>query len=202
MSPFFVVLGISLLKTLFIPFYRSTDFEVHRNWLAITYSLPISQWYTEATSPWTLDYPPFFAWWEWLLAQVAVLIDPEMVKVTNLDYASPATIAFQRISVIAGDLVLALGTKTCHDALANRLKLNVSLNAMLVMTLANAGLLMVDHVHFQYNGFLFGFLLHSMGCVMQAKFIQGAFWFAVLLNLKHIYLYCAPVYFIYLLRHY
>ncbi len=32
-------------------------------------------------------------------------------------------------------------------------------------------------------------------------FVSG-FWFSVLLNLKHIYLYCAPVYFFYLLKHY
>ncbi|XP_065176857.1 probable dolichyl pyrophosphate Glc1Man9GlcNAc2 alpha-1,3-glucosyltransferase [Sycon ciliatum] len=196
---------LSVAKVLLFRTYRSTDFEVHRNWLAITNSLPVSKWYFENTSEWTLDYPPFFAWFEWLLSQVAVLIDPQIVSVTNLNYAAPLCVAFQRGSVILTDFVLVYAVQQYCQWLRKKSKhvlLEERILFLCVLILCNFGLLIVDHIHFQYNGFLMGIWLLSITRMMEGRVIAAAFLFAALLNFKHIFLYVSPAYFIYLFRVY
>lgn len=63
-------------------------------------------------------------------------------------------------------------------------------------------LLIVDHVHFQYNGLLLGFLLLSLSYLEEGRDLMGGFAFAVLLCFKHLFAVAAPVYFVYLLKHY
>lgn len=84
---------------------------MHRNWLAITHSLPIHEWYTSEKSQWTLDYPPFFAWFEYGLSKIGYLVDPKMLNVDNLNYASNATKLFQRATVIFADVIYAFGIR-------------------------------------------------------------------------------------------
>ncbi|KAK0468323.1 glycosyltransferase family 57 protein [Desarmillaria tabescens] len=186
------------LKLLLFPAYRSTDFEVHRNWLAITHSLPISQWYYDTTSEWTLDYPPFFAYFEKLLSIPASFIDPKIVDLNNLNYDSWSVIAYQRFTVLATELVLGAALlRFVRDAVDPRMQRIISASLFL-----HPGFLIVDHMHFQYNGFMFGILLWSILMARNGNRLASGILFAVLLNFKHIYMYLAPAYFVYLLGSY
>jgi alpha-1,3-glucosyltransferase len=203
----FLALVGSCFKLLLYPAYKSTDFEVHRNWLAITFSKPLHVWYGEASeSEWTLDYPPFFAYFEWCMAQVAYFVDPLMLDVQNLNYDSKATVLFQRITVIFTDLLLLYGiylySQTWPRVRLTETARTYSKTALVAsLTFLNPGLLMVDHVHFQYNGVMVGLFIISLAFIKNDSNKRGALAFAVLLCMKHIFLYMAPVYFVYLFRH-
>jgi alpha-1,3-glucosyltransferase len=76
-------------------------------------------------------------------------------------------------------------------------------HAAALSILLSPGLLIIDHIHFQYNGFLYGILILSIVLARkQSTMLYSGMLFAALLCLKHIYLYLAPAYFVYLGRAY
>ncbi|ERM99163.1 probable dolichyl pyrophosphate Glc1Man9GlcNAc2 alpha-1,3-glucosyltransferase [Amborella trichopoda] len=186
------------IKILLIPSYRSTDFEVHRHWLALTHSLPLSNWYSDRTSPWTLDYPPLFAFFEYFLSLPASLIDPTIVNLTQgLNYSADSVVLFQRFSVILSDFMLVFAIYRLTKDLPSSLR-----GLVCIAILWSPSLFIVDHVHFQYNGFLLGILMLSLSFLREGRDFIGGLFFAVLLCFKHLFAVAAPVYFVYLLRHY
>jgi len=188
----FTLSSLIKLLTISTKLYRSTDFEVHRNWLAITYSLPFREWYREARNIWTLDYPPFFAYFEYILSIIAQYFDPNMLSVDNINYSSFSTILFQRLSVILiSDGILAL-------CVISALPYQNTIKA-LILTLFSSTLFIVDHVHFQYNGMMLGLLILATILIENGRFLLGASIYMFLVFFKHIYLYSAPVFFVFCL---
>ncbi|KAM4905621.1 dolichyl pyrophosphate Glc1Man9GlcNAc2 alpha-1,3-glucosyltransferase isoform 6-T6 [Sylvia borin] len=129
-----------------------------------------------------------------------------MLVVENLNYTSRATIFFQRLSVIFTDTLFIYAVHECCRCINGKRAAKDILEKptfiLAVLLLWNFGLLIVDHIHFQYNGFLFGLMLLSVARLCQKRYLEGALLFAVLLHFKHIYIYVAPAYGIYLLRSY
>lgn len=207
--------------------------------MAITYNLPIKDWYFDTTSEWTLDYPPLFAAFEFLLGLIAHVLNlTDTLALTESPNRTESTIVYQKITVILSDCLYYYAVyKLCHSLkplvrsnatkeVKNNKKGNdqaqqqqqnvVSSDQILsdaiyrpdatsciaLLLLLQPGLLLVDHIHFQYNGFLSGILLLSLASIIEGRYFSGSFWFALLLNFKHIYLYCAPAYGMYILASY
>jgi len=221
------------LKVLLFPAYRSTDFDVHRNWLAVTRQLPLSEWYwnnVDGGTVHTLDYPPAFAFFEYLLSNNP-LVDrflPEGDRCLQLlpdtdNEPSEACVIYQRTTVVLFDLVFWAGAYFACWAVHYGKPSNFSMTSF-VLIVANPALLWLDHIHFQYNGMMIGVFLASLGCLLMGNHVavkatpenptpnqplaydlyhlMGAALYATLLNFKHLYLPLAPLYFCYLLEQY
>jgi hypothetical protein len=83
-----------------------------------------------------------------------------MLSVSNLEYDSPATVLFQRLSVSVTGLVLVAAmlyaTRRSKDSPAGLTAFSLAV--------CNAGLIMVDNIHFQYNGILLGAVHNCSSC--------------------------------------
>eukprot|EP00536_Pseudo-nitzschia_multiseries_P012618 jgi/Psemu1/244741/estExt_Genewise1.C_4920032 len=176
------------LKILLIPSYRSTDFDVHRNWLAVTRQLPISEWYwndVDGGTVHTLDYPPAFAIFEYILSNNPItdfVLPPgdrclELLPDTD-NHPSEACIMFQRSTVILGDIIFWAGSYFACRAYHYQKPRQFAVISFLLIVF-NPALLWLDHMHFQYNGMMIGVMLTSLGCFCMgnnvAQFLPGKF---------------------------
>ncbi|GMI30465.1 hypothetical protein TeGR_g6950, partial [Tetraparma gracilis] len=187
--------------------YRSTDFDVHRNWLALTRHLPAKRWYLDETDEDnTLDYPPSFAFAEALLSNGLLPLFPAAESCSALvstavgaRIATPACVLFQRGSVVLSASLLYF------PACLLSLRLLRAPSSFLLPLTSSFGLLLLDHVHFQYNAPLLSLLLLSASLLSppspppRSRALLAAFLYALLLTLKHLYLVLAPLYFLHLL---
>ena len=189
-----IFLVIVILKIFLFPTNQSTDFEVHRNWKAITNSLSISEWYYYSDNKWTLDYPPLFAYMEYIIGKISKLIDPNITNLENYNYNSIKCKVFMRATVLLGDLFLFFSIQFLSR------NINISLSKYLILLFSiqfYAGLVIIDNIHFQYNGIIFGFFFISLGFIAKKKYIYGAILYFIVLCMKHIFIYFAPAYFIF-----
>ncbi|KAK4535560.1 hypothetical protein CDCA_CDCA05G1585 [Cyanidium caldarium] len=151
---------VCLFKVLLWRAPYSTDFGVHWHWKRQLAVQPLRQWYTEGTGAPFLDYPPWFGYWEAAWGRVARTLRIEWRPGGALTAAPAAVVAFQRATVLLGDSALLWGTWRLLQQSQFDDPPRLAWHAVSVW--AHPGLLLVDHVHFQYNGMVIGVLLAAL----------------------------------------
>jgi hypothetical protein len=110
-----------------------------------------------------------------------------MLDVGNLGYASPATVLFQRLSVAATSLLLVAAMMRASRAEEAGAHAHVGSDSAggggagagpvgltaFTLVVANAGLIMVDNIHFQYNSVLLGACVSVRGDALPATRALG-----------------------------
>jgi hypothetical protein len=176
---------------------KSTDFEVHRNWLALTHSLPVKEWYYEVSS---LKPRPTSS----LHFSTSRTSDTTAGRL-SISSAQPSFLLSWSSSMPCTCMhVLRIADQvTDLSSFVKGSKAKATAHAAALSVLLSPGLLIIDHIHFQYNGFLYGILILSLVLARDnSTILLSGLLFATLLCFKHIYLYLAPAYFVYLLRAY
>ena len=178
------------------------DYEAQRHWMEITTNLPLSQWYFHDLEWWGLDYPPLTAYHSWLLGKIGSIINPTWFELYTSRGTDDVTLkVFMRASVMLSDYlvyipaVLIFVRRLSKIQGVNTWTSNIALAAILLQP----GLILIDHIHFQYNTVMLGLVLASMSGLLAGRYMWSSVFFVAALGFKQMALYYAPVMFAYLL---
>ncbi|TAQ87395.1 hypothetical protein B7494_g4279 [Chlorociboria aeruginascens] len=178
------------------------DYEAQRHWMELTTRLPISQWYFHDLEWWGLDYPPLTAYHSWLLGKIGGFIDPSWFALyTSRGLDDPTLKIFMRATVIISEYFVFIPAAVIFIRRLSKLQSVNTWNASIALTaiLLQPGTILIDHVHFQYNTVMLGFVLASMSSILAGRFMWSCVFFVLALGFKQMALYYAPAIFAFLL---
>ncbi|KAL2154877.1 hypothetical protein VTH82DRAFT_3553 [Thermothelomyces myriococcoides] len=178
------------------------DYEAQRHWMEITTQLPISQWYFHDLEWWGLDYPPLTAYHSWLCGKIGSLIDPSWFALfSSRGSHDPTLKVFMRATVIVSEYLIYVPAVVVFVRRYSRLNgvAYWSAAVALVAILMQPATILIDHVHFQYNTVMLGFVVASMSSMLAGRNLWAAIFFVAALGFKQMALYYACSVFAYLL---
>ncbi|KAI1307745.1 glycosyltransferase family 57 protein [Xylaria venustula] len=178
------------------------DYEAQRHWMEITTNLPISQWYFHDLQWWGLDYPPLTAYHSWLLGRIGSLINPSWFALyTSRGSDDPILKIFMRETVFFSEFLIYIPAVVIFTRRYSRLfgVTQWPASIALVAILLQPGTILIDHVHFQYNTVMLGFVVASMSSMLAGRYMWASIFFVAALGFKQMALYYAPPVFAFLL---
>ncbi|RWA12983.1 hypothetical protein EKO27_g2137 [Xylaria grammica] len=178
------------------------DYEAQRHWMEITTQLPVSQWYFHDLQWWGLDYPPLTAYHSWLLGRIGSFIDPSWFTLyTSRGSDDPALKIFMRATVIVSEYLIYVPAVVVFTRRYSQLfgVAQWPASLALVAILMQPSTILIDHIHFQYNTVMLGFVVASMSSMLAGRYMWASIFFVAALGFKQMALYYAPVVFAFLL---
>ncbi|KAL2271142.1 hypothetical protein VTJ83DRAFT_513 [Remersonia thermophila] len=178
------------------------DYEAQRHWMEITTHLPISQWYFHDLQWWGLDYPPLTAYHSWICGKIGSLINPAWFALfSSRGSHDPTLKIFMRATVVVSEYLVYIPAVVIFVRRYSRLSgvATWSASLALVAILMQPGTILIDHVHFQYNTVMLGFVVASMSSMLAGRDLWAAVFFVAALGFKQMALYYAFSVFAYLL---
>ena len=170
--------------------------------MEITTQLPISQWYFHDLLWWGLDYPPLTAYHSWLCGKIGALIDPSWFALySSRGLEDPTLKIFMRATVLVSEYLIYIPAVVIFVRRFSRLNgvAAWSASVALVAILMQPGTILIDHVHFQYNTVMLGFVIASMSSMLAGRYLWASVFFVLALGFKQMALYYAFSVFSYLL---
>ena len=189
------------------------DFEAQRHWMELTIFLPIEDWYTNSKlnkeDYWPLDYPPMSGYHSYLLGKILEKFIPDSIEFNKSHgYESQIFKIIMRFFSLISDIsVFHIGVNLLCWYIFIQSKISKNKKPcytlyyiVLLLTLINPLMIIIDHGHFQFNNVMHGFFVYAIFFLYSENYILAIISYSFCINFKQMGLYYAIPFPLYVIK--